>query len=68
MWVKVAVKNRVAHRLVAIAAAVVGDFQRISRSGKNQLAVEVSGFGTVGRFEPLMRVQMVHMSRPWPGV
>ena len=39
--VEMAVEDRVAHRQVAVAAAVVCDFERVRRARPDELAVEV---------------------------
>jgi hypothetical protein len=54
--VKMAVEDGIAHRLVAIAAAVVGHFQCEGGAGANGLAVIVAAVIVVWRVHPLMCV------------
>ncbi len=53
--IKVAVEDRVAHRVVQVAAAAVDDLHRVAGAGDHGLAVQVLAVIAIGRMEPLVR-------------
>ena len=54
VWIEVAMEDRVADDLVAIAAAVIGHLERVTRARADHLAVEISALIAVRRLQPLM--------------
>ena len=54
-----AVEDRIANHLVAIATAVVNHFEGIAGARTDHLAVQVAALVAVGRLQPLMRVLMM---------
>ena len=63
-----AVEYRVAHCFVLVPATVEGVFQRVGTAGTYHLAVSVAAVVVVGRVQPLVSVQMMHVSYVSPSV
>ena len=68
MRIEVAVEYRVAHCFVLVPATVEGVFQRVGTAGTYHLAVSVAALVVVGRVQPLVSVQVMHVSYVSPGV
>src|SRR5215510_13634561 len=62
MRIEVAVKNRVADDLVAIAAAVVDHLQRVAGAGADHLTIEIGPLVAIGRLKPLVGMLMMYVS------
>ena len=62
MRIEVAVKDRVANDLVAIAAAVVDHLQCVAGAGADHLTIEIACLIAVGRLQPLVGMLMMHVS------
>ena len=60
--IEVAVEDRIADHLVAIATAVVNHLQGVAGARTDHLAIEIAALIAIGRLEPLMRVLMMNVS------
>ena len=63
-----AVKDRISHRVIQVAATSVRDLHRIAGPGDNRLAVQVLAVIAIGGVEPLVRMLVVNVGDTLAGV
>src|SRR5258708_3136750 len=68
MRIEMAVEDRVANCLVAVAAPIVIDLERKGRTGTDHLAVEIGAVVVVGTVQPLVRMLMMHVRQVRSGM
>src|SRR5205807_8149969 len=61
--IKVAMENRVAHRLIAVAAAVIDHLERERGAGAQELTVQIAAVLAVRRMQPLVRVLVMDVRK-----